>query len=109
MRPSPACPTAIGVALPRARGAALTRIAQRAESLGFDRLVAPGGAQGDALTVLSFAAAATERIGLATACLSLPGRRARLVGEAARSLDELSGGRFALWVTAAPERPPLEL
>ncbi|HEU4657517.1 MAG TPA: LLM class flavin-dependent oxidoreductase [Capillimicrobium sp.] len=109
MRPSADSTTEIGILLPHARGAGAGELARRAEAAGFHRIVAPSDRCTDPLVTLAFAAAATERVKLATAGLSLPGRRARHVAQAARTLDELSGGRFALWVTAEPESPPVEL
>ena len=52
----------------------------------------------DPLVTLSFAAAATERIGLATGVLLLPEHNPVLVAKQAASLDVLCGGRLALGV-----------
>ena len=50
----------------------------------------------DPFVTLSFAAAATTRIGLATGVLVLPEHNPVLVAKQAASLDKLSGGRVAL-------------
>jgi alkanesulfonate monooxygenase SsuD/methylene tetrahydromethanopterin reductase-like flavin-dependent oxidoreductase (luciferase family) len=92
--------TEIAIALPTATRATTTAFARRAEERGFDRLVAVAGGPHDALVALAVAAGATERIALAAVGLALPGRRAAVLGREARTLDDLSGGRLALGVTA---------
>ncbi|WP_328353066.1 LLM class F420-dependent oxidoreductase [Mycobacterium sp. NBC_00419] len=52
----------------------------------------------DPMIGLSFAAAATHSIGLATGVLLLPEHNPVIVAKQAASLDKLSGGRFALGV-----------
>ena len=52
----------------------------------------------EALALLSFAAAATQRIGLATGVLVLPQRQPVLVAKQISTLDTLSGGRVRLGV-----------
>src|SRR4051794_40852024 len=52
----------------------------------------------DPLIALSFAAAATSRIGLATGVLLLPEHNPLIVAKQAASLDVLSGGRLTLGV-----------
>jgi probable F420-dependent oxidoreductase len=83
--------------------------AQTAEALGFAHLTAfdvvvTGGEGGypadmvfqDAIVLLSFIAAATERIGLATGIVALPPRQTTLFAKQAANLDALSGGRLRL-------------
>ncbi|XCI64384.1 LLM class F420-dependent oxidoreductase [Mycolicibacterium parafortuitum] len=52
----------------------------------------------DPLIALSFAAAATNRIGLATGVLLLPERNPVITAKQAASLDRLTGGRLSLGV-----------
>ena len=52
----------------------------------------------EALTLLSYAAAVTETIGLGTSVLVLPQRQITLVARQVASLDTLSGGRVRLGV-----------
>ena len=52
----------------------------------------------DPLITLSFAAAATNRIGLATGVLLLPERNPVITAKQAASLDRLTGGRLSLGV-----------
>lgn len=52
----------------------------------------------DPMIGLSFAAAATSHIGLATGVLLLPEHNPVIIAKQAASLDKLSGGRFALGI-----------
>ncbi len=52
----------------------------------------------DPMIVLSFAAAATTTIGIATGVLLLPEHNPVIVAKQAASLDKLSGGRFSLGI-----------
>src|SRR5690606_7519338 len=54
----------------------------------------------DTWTLISYAAARTERIRLGTNVLNLPLRPPAVVARAAASLDLLSGGRFELGIGA---------
>jgi alkanesulfonate monooxygenase SsuD/methylene tetrahydromethanopterin reductase-like flavin-dependent oxidoreductase (luciferase family) len=73
--------------------------ARRAEERGFsslatiDRIAYPSY---DSLTVLAAAAAVTERIGLVTNILLGPAYTPVLLAKVTASIDQLSGGRFAL-------------
>jgi probable F420-dependent oxidoreductase len=102
----------IGVHLPqsgRASGAeSIHRIARRAEDLGYhavwvsDHLISPVGQDYptpymlDPLTTLTWAAAVTERVRLATTVLVAPQYHPLWLANAAASLDSLSGGRLTL-------------
>lgn len=99
----------LGVHLPQFRnavpGAVLARAARDAEMAGADdvwvsdHLMLPPGSTAppyvfhDALTVLTWAAAATERVGLGTSVLVVPYRPPVVLAKALASLDALSGGR----------------
>jgi len=52
----------------------------------------------EALSLLSFAAAVTQRVGLATGVLVLPQRQPTLVAKQISTLDTLSGGRVRLGI-----------
>jgi len=63
------------------------------------RIAVPAAADWlDPLLALTYAAAATDRIGLATGVLLLPEHNPLVVAKQAATLDLLSGGRFALGV-----------
>jgi probable F420-dependent oxidoreductase len=83
----------------------LVPIAQAADRLGFDSVWANdhllrlwGIHFMDALTMVSVAAGATQRVRLGTAVLLLPHHRAALLAHACASIDVLSGGRLMLGV-----------
>lgn len=101
----------------REGGAGIARLAAGIERIGFDQIdmfdhVVMGYALDDrpepiyppkmpimeALTVLAYIAAATERIGLGTEVLVLPQRQPVLVAKQVATLDVLSGGRMRLGV-----------
>ena len=67
-----------------------------AERLGFGVVWAAEAYGSDAVTVLSWVAARTERIGIGSAVLQIPGRTPALTAMTAASLDALAGGRFRL-------------
>jgi len=111
---------AVGLHLPHvsrpADGEAIVRAARHAEELGFadvwvsDHLAvpsdparrrSPGGAVPpsyvvDPIVSLTWAAAATRRIGLGTSVLVLPYRHPLIVAKQLASLDQLAGGRVLL-------------
>ena len=95
----------LGIVLPHAGRSVVDRLARAAEEAGLDWLVARAGDGGDALVVAAFAAAATRRIRIATTGLALPARGTGAVAVAARTVDDLSGGRFALGVGDAGGGP----
>ena len=84
-----------------APGADPARDARTAERLGFDFLSASDHPCGTAptyetWTMLTWAAAATTRIRLATRVLGVPYRPPAIVAKMAETLDRLSGGRLIL-------------
>jgi alkanesulfonate monooxygenase SsuD/methylene tetrahydromethanopterin reductase-like flavin-dependent oxidoreductase (luciferase family) len=92
-----------GVGVPTAAGPGADPVAQarEAERLGYDFVSAadhPCGADPsfDTPTMLTWIAAHTSRISVASRVLAVPFRRPALVAKAAASLDALSGGRFIL-------------
>jgi probable F420-dependent oxidoreductase len=105
-----------GIHLPqygRAAGAeAITRVARHAEELGFDdlwvsdHLAVPSGAPYppaylfEPVVALTWAAAATSRIGLGTSVLVLPYRHPLHLAKELASLDVLAGGRLILGAAA---------
>ena len=104
----------LGVHLPQFRapvpGAVLASWARDAEDAGADDLwvsdhvILPAGSERppesfhDALTLLTWAAAATRRAGLGTSVLVAPYRPPVLLAKALASLDALSGGRVVLGI-----------
>src|SRR3954453_8876685 len=106
----------VGVPLPqygRAAGPdAITRAATQAEELGFadvwvsDHLAVPTGAPYppaflyEPVVTLTWAAAATTRVGLGTSVLVLPYRHPLHLAKELASLDRLSGGRLIVGAAA---------
>jgi alkanesulfonate monooxygenase SsuD/methylene tetrahydromethanopterin reductase-like flavin-dependent oxidoreductase (luciferase family) len=84
-----------------APGADPVALAQRAEDLGFDFVSTADHPCGDqpsyeTWTMLSWIAARTSRIAVATRVLGLPYRHPPMVAKMAETLDRLSGGRLIL-------------
>ena len=82
-------------------GADPVALARRAEDLGFDFVSTADHPCGDqptyeTWTMLSWIAARTSRIRVATRVLGLPYRHPPMVAKAAETLDRLSGGRLIL-------------
>src|SRR5919201_715904 len=67
-----------------------------AERLGFDSIWSAEAYGSDAVTILAWAGARTERIGLGTAIMQIPARTPAATAMTAITLDHLSGGRFRL-------------
>ena len=91
----------LNVAASAAPGADPVALARRAEDLGFDFVSAADHPCGDqptheTWTMLSWIAARTSRIRVATRVLGLPYRHPPMVAKAAETLDRLSGGRLIL-------------
>ncbi len=106
----------LGVHLPQygveVTGDDVARAARDAERAGADdvwvsdHVVLPAGSTRppesfhDALTVLTWAAAATRRVGLGTSVLVMPYRDPVVLARAVATLDALSGGRVVLGVAS---------
>ncbi|MEU8249928.1 LLM class flavin-dependent oxidoreductase [Nonomuraea sp. NPDC048916] len=91
----------LGISTSAAAGADPVGDARRAESLGFDFVSAsdhPCGSEPtyEVWTLLTWVAAATTRIRLATRVLGVPYRSPAMVAKMAESLHRLSGGRLIL-------------
>jgi len=104
----------VGIHLPQfgraSSPAAITEAARLAEDLGFadvwvsDHIAIPAAQDYpspylyDPLLTLTWAAAATERVGLGTSVLVVPQHNALALANALASLDALSGGRLTIGV-----------
>jgi probable F420-dependent oxidoreductase len=91
----------LNVSTSAAPGADPVGDARRAEALGFDFVSASDHLHGtqptyEPWTMLSWIAAATSRIGVATRVLGVPYRHPPVVAKMAETLDRLSGGRLIL-------------
>jgi F420-dependent oxidoreductase-like protein len=73
-------------------------LVQEAERLGYDSVWTAEAYGSDAVTILAWLAAQTERIKLGSAVLQMPGRSAAMTAMTAATLDQLSGGRFLLGI-----------
>lgn len=80
----------------RAGGAESLALALEAERLGYDVIWAAEAYGSDAVTVLSWLAGRTTRIGLGSAVMQIPARTPAMTGMTAATLDALSDGRFHL-------------
>jgi F420-dependent oxidoreductase-like protein len=79
-------------------------LVREAERLGYDSVWTAEAYGSDAVTVLSWLAAQTERIKLGSAILQMPGRSAAMTAMTAATLDQLSGGRVLLGLgTSGPQ------
>jgi F420-dependent oxidoreductase-like protein len=67
-----------------------------AERLGFDSVWSAEAYGSDAVSLITWAAARTERIGVGTAVMQIPARTPATTAMTAITLDHLSGGRFRL-------------
>ncbi len=67
-----------------------------AENLGFESVWAAEAWGSDAVTVLTWVAARTNRIGIGSSILQMPARTPAMTAMTAVTLNELSGGRFLL-------------
>jgi alkanesulfonate monooxygenase SsuD/methylene tetrahydromethanopterin reductase-like flavin-dependent oxidoreductase (luciferase family) len=87
------------------RADVITRLAIRADVLGFRRVEVAEGWTHDATILLAEIAQRTARIGLATSVLSMWGRTPGTLAMSAAGLQRCSGGRFTLGLGASS--PPL--
>jgi F420-dependent oxidoreductase-like protein len=71
-------------------------LARQAEALGYDSVWVAEAYGSDAVTLLAWIAAKTERIRLGSAVLQIPARTPALAAMTAATLDHLSGGRLIL-------------
>jgi probable F420-dependent oxidoreductase len=78
-------------------------VACRAEALGYDTVWAAEAGTNDAFGLLTACAAATSRIGLATGVLPIFTRTPALMAQSAATLQDASGGRFALGLGVSSE------
>ena len=77
-------------------GVGADELVLEAEQLGYDSVWAAEAWGFDAVTVLSWLAARTERIHLGSAVLQMPARTPAMTAMTAYTLDELSAGRLRL-------------
>jgi F420-dependent oxidoreductase-like protein len=81
--------------------ASVVALAELAERAGLDSVWTAEAYGADAVTVLSFIAGRTSRIGLGTGIMQMPARTPANAAMTAMSLDALSGGRFSLGLGAS--------
>src|SRR4029079_1749429 len=79
-------------------------LAREAERLGFDSLWSAEAYGSDAVTVITWAAARTERIGVGTAVMHMPAPTPGATARTEITLDRLSVDRFRLGLgTTGPQ------
>jgi F420-dependent oxidoreductase-like protein len=94
----------LGYAPPGTNPADLFPLVEEAERLGFDSVWVAEAWGTDAVSVLGWLAAKTERIKLGSAIMQIPGRTPANAAMTAATLDLLSGGRFLLGLgTSGPQ------
>ncbi|HEY2209095.1 MAG TPA: LLM class F420-dependent oxidoreductase [Gaiellaceae bacterium] len=94
----------LGYAPPGTNPADLFPLVQEAERLGFDSVWVAEAWGTDAVSVLGWLAAKTERIKLGSAIMQIPGRTPANTAMTAATLDLLSAGRFLLGLgTSGPQ------
>src|SRR5262249_44616230 len=86
----------LGYAPPGTNPADLVPLVQEAEHLGFDSVWTAEAWGTDAVTVLAYLAAKTEKIKLGSAIMQIPGRTPTNTAMRAATLAVSSGGRFLL-------------
>jgi F420-dependent oxidoreductase-like protein len=94
----------LGYAPPGTNPADLFPLVEAAERLGFDSVWVAEAWGTDAVSVLGWLAARTERIKLGSAIMQIPGRTPANTAMTAATLDLLSGGRLLLGLgTSGPQ------
>ena len=94
----------LGYAPPGTNPAELTPLVRMAEGLGYDSAWAAEAWGTDAVSVLAWLAASTERIKVGSAIMQIPGRTPTNTAMTAATLDLMSGGRFILGLgTSGPQ------
>jgi F420-dependent oxidoreductase-like protein len=94
----------LGYAAPGTNPVELVPLAEEAERLGYDSVWAAEAWGTDAVTVLAWVAARTERIKVGSAIMQIPGRTPASTAMTAATLDLMSGGRFLLGLgTSGPQ------
>jgi F420-dependent oxidoreductase-like protein len=94
----------LGYAPPGTNPADLFPLVEEAERLGFDSVWVAEAWGTDAVSVLGWLAARTERIKLGSAIMQIPGRTPANAAMTAATLDLLSGGRVLLGLgTSGPQ------
>src|SRR2546427_9976347 len=76
--------------------AAAMPLVLEAERLGFDSVWSAEAYGSDAVTLITWAAARTQRIGVGTSVMQIPARTPAATAMTAITLDHLTGGRFRL-------------
>jgi F420-dependent oxidoreductase-like protein len=94
----------MGYAPPGTSPLDLVELAHEAERLGYDSVWAAEAWGTDAVTVLSWIAATTQRVKVGSAIMQIPGRTPANTAMTAATLDLMSGGRFLLGLgTSGPQ------
>lgn len=81
----------------------LVDVAKRAEAFGYDTVWAAEAGTNDAFGLLAACASATSRVRLATGVLPISTRTPALMAQSAATLQDWSGGRFALGIGVSSE------
>jgi len=94
----------MGYAPPGTNPTELVALAQEAERLGYDSAWAAEAWGTDAVSVLAWLAAVTERIKVGSAIMQIPARTPAATAMTAATIDLMSGGRFLLGLgTSGPQ------
>src|SRR5215211_7766322 len=94
----------MGYAPPGTNPTELVELGQEAERLGYDSAWAAEAWGTDAVSVIAWLAAVTERIKVGSAIMQIPARTPAATAMTAATLDLMSGGRFLLGLgTSGPQ------